>query len=144
MEISGTTNGTVYIKIIHFPPVPPTVPLAADPKKDSLDSVETRKLAIYAIQDEHKQHRLRWEYLFVLSAVRLGSLFYLRGAPRLARRTIYHPSESSSNTREFNQTKSVFLAPGWIGKSYEFTRENCLVISINIGKSTLDTRQGVI
>ena len=50
-------------KILRFPPVPPTVPLAADPKKDSLDSVETRKLPIYAIQDEHKQHRLRWVYL---------------------------------------------------------------------------------
>ena len=63
MEISGTTNGTVYVEVRLFPPVPPTVPLAADPKNDSLDSVETRKLAIYAIQDEHKQHRLRWEYL---------------------------------------------------------------------------------
>ena len=44
---TGTTNGTV----------------SGGPKKDSLDSVETRKLAIYAIRDEHKQHRLRWEYL---------------------------------------------------------------------------------
>jgi hypothetical protein len=52
--MSGTTNGTVYVEVLPFPTVPPTVPLAADPKKDSLNSAETRKLAIDAIRDDHK------------------------------------------------------------------------------------------